>query len=119
LQEPDVSGEPEPEPAPAKRPRVKAEEPEEELGSRIQCEESDRVPLTYVPCANGILMIGCIAVFAGLDCTVIKLEFDGRRRKAFVSLATVADEEVTMRLPAIQVQLKHENYLKNEVFIFF
>lgn len=69
----------------------------------------------YVPCINGVLMAGSVVVYAGQDCSVDKLEYDGRRKKAFAILTSYADEEVTMRLPAVKIELKREDYLKNEV----
>ena len=104
---------------PTKKPRVKIEESEEELGNRIQCDNADIVPLLYVPCVNGIVMAGSVAVYSGRDCSVERLEFDGRRKKAFALLKSIEDEDETMRLPAVKVYLKSENFLKNEVFDFY
>lgn len=107
-----------PVPPPAKRPKVRIEEPEEELASLLQCDETETVPLLYVPCVNGVLKAGAIAVHYGQECTVEKLEFDGRRKKAFAILKSTTDEDETMRLPAVKVHLKNASYLKNEVFSF-
>lgn len=108
-------------PPPAKRPRTKIEEPELDMaGSLVQCntDGEESVPLTYVPCVNGILKIDSIALYSGKDCRVIKLEFDVSRMKAFVAMVAIDDEDETMRLPAVKVHLKIENYLKDELFDF-
>ena len=55
--------------APPPRRTKKHDEPEEELYQRLR--EADYgpglVPLTYVPCVNGILKTGMLAVFSGQD----------------------------------------------------
>ena len=57
-----------PAPAAPKRTR-KQEAPEEDLGQRLRDAASgtEGVPLTYVPCENGIVMVGMIAIFSGED----------------------------------------------------
>lgn len=95
------------------------QEPMQELGSMIGimlAENGEIVQLLYVPCVNGILKAGAIAVYRGLDCIVERMEFDGRVMKAFALLKLVMDEDETMRLPAVKVQLKTENFLKSETF---
>jgi len=78
---------------PSKKPKIqKSEEPEVDMGSLIECDENEVVPLTYVPCVNGILKKGSTAVFCDQAWTVTSLQFDGRRKKAFACLASVNDE---------------------------
>ncbi len=113
------------EPAPATAPashtnpkRAKTEQPEVDMGSLIVCDDSETVPLTYVPCVNGVLKTGSVAVYGGQDCRVEQLHFDGRRKRAFAVLTSIEDEDITVRLPAVKVQLKSENFLKEEVVDF-
>ena len=63
--------------------------------------------------------MGQFAVYCGQDCSVERLEFDGSRNKAFALLKSITNEDEAMRLPAVKVHLKNENYLKNEVFDFY
>ena len=75
-QEPEPASEPAPRP---KKPKIKTggragqSDPEEELGSRIQCEDDEIVPLMYVPCVNGVLMAGSVAVYSGQDCRYVQV----------------------------------------------
>lgn len=81
--------EPAAQPAPrlsVKSPKIKAEKPQVELGSRIQCDEDEIVPLLYVPCLNGVLKAGSVVVYFGMECSVTKLQFEGTRKKVLVIL---------------------------------
>ena len=64
----------EPTPQPPQPKRRKIDEPEEELYSRLleAAAEDDLVPLTYAPCANGVLKAGMTAVFGGQEFKVSK-----------------------------------------------
>ena len=117
LEEPDVH-EPNPEPPQPKKAKTKAEEPEIDMCSLIQCGDEETVPLTYVPCVNGILNTASVTVYKGQDYRVDQLVFDGRRKKAFALLTSTADEDVTMRLPAVRLYLQSANFMKEEVFDF-
>ena len=111
--------EPNPEPPqPKKSKTIKAEEPEIDMCTLIQCGDEETVPLKYVPCVNGILSNGAVTVYKEQDYRVDQLVFDGRRKKAFALLASTADEDVTMRLPAVRLYLKSDNFMKEEVFDF-
>ena len=119
LEESDVP-EPNPEPPQPKKSKTKAkaEEPEIDMCSLIQCGDEETLPLMYVPCVNGILNTGAVTVYNGQDYRVDQLVFDGPRKKAFALLTSTADEDVTMRLPAVRLYLKSDNFMKEEVFDF-
>lgn len=102
-------------PHPPKKAKISQEMPEVDMLSVVECEETEVVPLTYVPCVNGILKVGTVAVCAGEDFAVEKLEFVGSRKKAFALLKSLIDEDTTTRMPAVKVTLKDANYLKTEV----
>ena len=107
-------------PPPPRRARAKpdsAEDPEEIVADRIQCDEAETVPLVYVPCINGVLKTTSSVVYGGKDWIVSSLEYDGGRKKPFANLTSIADEDVTMRLPTLKLQLNSADYLKTEVNI--
>ena len=91
----ELDGEVVPGPPQTKRTRTaKVPEPELDMATLVHCEEDETVPLTYVPCTNGILKTGSVAVYGGRDFRVHELCFDGRRKKAFAQLTAITDEVV-------------------------
>ena len=62
------------------------------MATLIECGEEESVPLTYVPCTNGILKTGSVALYDGREFRVEKLVFEGRAKKAFAHLTSVLDE---------------------------
>ena len=80
------------------------------------------IPLTYVPCFNGVAKIGSKADYYGREFRIVKLEYDSQVRKAFACMVCSSDEDEYARVPAIKVTLGGsfaENYLKYEVANFF
>ena len=90
----EVDGEVDLAPPQAKRVRTpKVPEPELYMATLVHCEEDETVPLTYVPCVNGIVKTGSVAAFdGGRGFRVDKLWYDGRRKKAFAQLTAISDE---------------------------
>ena len=89
----ELDGEVVPGPPQAKRARTpKVPQPELDMATLVHCEEDETVVLTYVPCVNGIIKAGSLAVYGGRDFQVHELCFDGRRKKAFAQLTAISDE---------------------------
>ena len=89
-----------------KKTQAKADQPATDMSTLLQCEDSEIVPLTYVPCQNGILKSETMVVYRGQDCTVTNLEFKGRSNKAFATIVSVDDEDEVICLPAVKLITK-------------
>lgn len=116
----DDSGDTEPTalpPPPKKiRPSTRPQEMSEvDMISVVECDETEVVPLDYVPCINGILKVGSVAFFADEDWTVIELQFIGSRKKAIASLQSVKDQDSKAKIPAVKVSVKDADLMKTEV----
>ena len=86
-------------PRPTKKTRVAKEAASEvDMATLIECGEDESVPLTYVPCTNGILKTGSVALYDGREFRVEKLVFEGRAKKAFAHLTSVLDEVCILKL---------------------
>ena len=99
--EDEAGNDDDPEPAPRpKKTKAPRKEPAKEvdMATLIDCNEDERVTLTYVPCVNGILKAGSVVLYGGHEFQVDSLVYDGRRRKAFAML-TATDDEVCMSFP--------------------
>ena len=72
---------------PRKEPAV-----EVDMATLIECGEEETVALTYVPCVNGILKTGSVALYGAQEFRVDSLVYDGRRKKAFAMLVSTKDE---------------------------
>ena len=59
-----------------------------------------------------VSQVGSNAFYGGENCRVDSLEFEGRTKKAFAQLTCINNEDISIRMPALLVQLACEDYLK-------
>jgi L-fucose mutarotase/ribose pyranase (RbsD/FucU family) len=114
----DGNCEPAPKQARATRTENQPAEPQIDILSLVQCDNTENVQLTYAPCCNGVLKKNMKAMFAGNEFRIDHLEFDICAKEAFARLTRIDNEKVTARMPAVLVELTTEDYLKNEIFDF-
>ena len=63
-----------------------------------------------------VSQVGSTAFYGGENCRVDSLEFEGRTKKALAQLTCINNEDISIRMPALLVQLACEDYLKVKFF---
>ena len=63
-----------------------------------------------------VSQVGSTAFYGVENCRVDSLEFEGSTKKAFAQLTCINNEDISIRMPALLVQLACEDYLKVKFF---